>query len=220
MFRKAQSIKLTLATIAVLAVGTVGVNSASAAVITWSSVTSATDADVSNSGTLLEAINFGGSAVTVNGVAFVDGTTAGSSTYLTQNYSGIGTWSPSPGLGTIDSIFTTDWRQSTLLGLGLQGLTIGQPYEIQVFAYATGGAGTRTLTFNDGNPANNIMVTYNTAPIVTGTFTADATTQTMNWIESTGTNFTSGYQLRLIPEPASLALLGLGGLVMLRRPHN
>ena len=63
----------------------------------------------------------------------------------------------------------------------------------------------------------------NDAQIVTGTFTADGTTQDFYLSQQTNVGTFDGYvgalQLRTtaVPEPSSTALLGLGGLALILR---
>ena len=83
------------------------------------------------------------------------------------------------------------------------------------------------MLFADGDDmgifANGINgVSWGPGLLMTGTFTADATTQdfTTSGFESTGVSI--GSQLNAItlyevPEPSSAALLGLGGLALILR---
>ncbi|XAL98339.1 PEP-CTERM sorting domain-containing protein [Phycisphaeraceae bacterium D3-23] len=103
----------------------------------------------------------------------------------------------------------------------LTGLTIGQAYEVQVllsndsvgfdvgYATATGGTEVYPLTnISAGGPA-----------IVTGTFIATQAVQDIHIAKANGDDNleAAAFQLRAVPEPGSLALLGLGGLALLRR---
>lgn len=213
--------KLTLSLATLTTAALIG-SATQAATITWSSTQSSTDANISTTGTLLEAANFGGSTVEANGVTFEGVTSWPTDPYPLSNLAGINYSSTSAASGFpvtgggIDTIFSSVGLTGTLNPLTLTGLESGKDYVVQIFLYFGGGAGSRTLTVNDG-AGSSTVVTYNEANVITGTFTADGTTQAMNWQESTGSNLTNGYQLRVVPEPGSLALLGLGGLLVASR---
>ena len=114
-------------------------------------------------------------------------------------------------------------------------VTIGNQYEVQIWAADTrnccsgGQVGGWEKTFGDGN-GNNVTITggnlnggvLNTAPqFVVGTFTADGATQTIQMPDIGQGNSHPQYnalQLRLVPEPSQVALLGLAGFgLFLRR---
>ena len=123
----------------------------------------------------------------------------------------------------------TDFRTVTL-----SGLTTGQEYLVQLFLgddRSTVGSkaiiidqGTgneyRSFTYTlDANDANGI--------VINGTFTADAATQafTMNNVNTSTEALTglqlNAYQLRAIPEPTAVTLMGLGVVpLLLRRRRN
>lgn len=196
---------------------------AGAATITWSSLNNAVDTDVLTEGGLIEAANFGGTDVpdvTVNTVLFPG-----------VDFPGGGTLSNISGLpynnfqkdhatatgGQIDTLFDTIGFLSgdSFHEVELTGLTPGVAYKVQFFIHHP-PTSTRTLTLTDGASGTHVI---NNAPggIVTGEFTADGTTQAVTLRSNQGSQLLNGYQLRVVPEPASLALLGIGGLAFLNR---
>ncbi len=81
---------------------------------------------------------------------------------------------------------------------------------------AKGGAGaTVTIDYNTNNSNGGV------GQFVLGTFTADATSQTIGFIGAATSGNPSaqvnGLQLRVVPEPGSALLLGLGGLALTLR---
>jgi len=216
------------------------VAASNAAIVTYSSQIFSNATDVSTNGTLIRAVNLGSSDgfqgaatadVTINGVTFT-ASTAGANNGLFADAGNI-YFDAASFSGAITGVSTTDANallDSIEFGPGtgnslatLTGLIIGQVYEIQMFnarndgvtvdygyAATVGGAEVYSLTGVTRAP---------TAPsLVTGTFTATATSQEIHVAIAGSTNLeVSAYQLRTIPEPSSAALLGLGGLALILR---
>ena len=101
----------------------------------------------------------------------------------------------------------------------IKNLTVGQVYEFQwwVNDSRTAGGG-RTTTATSGTSVilnhNLLGIDGGVGQFAVGTFLADATTQSVVFQGAgTGTDDgvsqISGFQLRLVPEPAGLALLAL-----------
>lgn len=223
-----RSLLLILACLPLLA------SQASGAAISWSIVdvtgnSGIGDLAVSTNGTTIEAANFAGSNgapnVTINGIVFngINFLTGGTPTNLTglgynNSQSGNGETSG----GNIDLLFDTIGffsGQGVTTG-NLSGLTPGEQYEVQFFLSHLPTA-TRSQQIDDGEGNSIVMQNANPSQAVTGTFTADATTQFVRFDNlDAGSQLLSGYQLRQlgqIPEPTSIALLALGGLLVIRR---
>jgi len=175
------------------------------------------DAAVSTNGTLVEALNLGDLAdYTINGVLFTGNDNSVAPANLSIGFTGTG--NPADGTstgGVIDSMTLSFSNIGGVSSTGgaLTGLTIGQAYEVQLISAFAGI--NRSMTFDDGNGNSIANLTNRPQSFATGVFTADAATQTLNVTASTGSLFVSGYQLRAVPEPASLSLLGLAGGIAL-----
>lgn len=205
--------------------------SAMSAPITWSIVdvtglNGVGDAAVSTNGTTIEAANFAGSNgapnVVVNGITFVgiDFLNNGAPTNLLGlGYDNSQNGNGETSGGNIDTLLDTigfKSQQNVTTGQ-LSGLTIGSQYEVQFFLSHTNTA-IRTQEIDDGEGNSIVMKNADPSQAVTGVFTANATTQFVRFDNlSSGSQLLSGYQLRLVPEPGSLALLGLGGLLIVRQ---
>ena len=226
---------LRLATVASLVsasvLGGIAMRSADAAPITWGAATTISGTtDVNTVGTLYAASSFGSAPVTVNGVTFaawspVPSGTAGVSSgdfTLFQTNTGFAIY---PLFGSGASPFSglaADYQ--SLLGEGIyglggggsstvtvSGLTIGQEYSIQFWANDSRAAISATQTV-DGNTldVNTTNADGGVGQWISGTFTADGTSQNFN-VSSGSNNYYSAIQVRAVPEPSSLAGLGVVG---------
>lgn len=187
-----------------------------AATIAWTTATITDINDVVTTGTTIDAQNYSGTGapttVTVAGIDFTENNS------LTGNFSNsvfaldTGDAGYNEFLGDID--FNSGASQSNVT----INLTVvdGQSYLLQVW-YADDNTTGRINTLT-GSGSDNILHGDDYA---IGTFVADSTTQVLEINTSGGTSNNgtrlTGYQLRLIPEPSSMALLGLGALGFLIR---
>ena len=221
-------------------------SAASAAAITFGAAQNDTaDTDVSTTGTLVAAYSVSGPAVTVNTVPFaafpVSGasatngntTVATSTGTITNPGSAYGTPSSSSMSTNYKSILSAgsfeDFAPSPTFTITFSGLTLGQQYKVQLWVNDSRGpaaGGFRTGTLSGPGASNSVTLAYDVGNVsngagqyALGTFTADAASQTVTFTGTSSQNDTqiNAFQLRSIPEPTSLGLLGVGGLGLLAR---
>jgi hypothetical protein len=217
------------------------IGSAHASTISWNAAAIADDSAVSTAGTLIEAYNFGqlseADSPAINGVTF----TAAPDLGTQQSIGKLSTlWDWSRGDYTRYKSYTNgvlSANMSLMLGstwaddasatggfdettMTLSGLTIGQDYSVQLFL--SNDNNNEAIGIVDG--LSSIIDASEGPKVFTGTFTADATTQDFDvrftkYAGAITESNMSGYQLRAIPEPASISLIGImgGGLLWMRR---
>jgi len=198
------------------------------------------ESDISTNGTLLSSINFSGSDQIVNGVTFHSTTNSSVTTSGTINTSAFAI-GPAP-FNTLSVAYRGLLQGASFIAdnsfvIGLNDLVVGQAYELQIFAHDArgtvagdnGGARTTFVEIGgssveldlNGNPGNGGVGEF-----VIFEFTADAVTE--NVTVSAGSSASgsgigpsgqfNALQLRVVPEPSSSLLLGLGaGLSLLHR---
>jgi len=199
------------------------------AVISYSTDLFDAEADISTTGTLVQAYNLGTTtAVTVNGVAFAADPGAspfwvsGGADYTdTAYYSGgaIGTVTAVNANALLD---TTEYAGGVGNSLArVSGLTVGQSYEIQILT-SFQSEPTRTADFGYATPSGDATEVYpltgvdEAARVTTGTFVASQTIQDVHQFRTPSSNGQiQAYQLRAIPEPSTLLLAALGLLGLL-----
>lgn len=222
--------------------------SVTAATINFSSAVLTLETQISTIGTPLGAFYTTGTPLTVNGVDFTGVLSAfdtvnptfslssgitvdvfhGGSVGRTDEANVYTLGSPGGNTGIIidDFIFPNGHEGSALT---FNQLAIGTPYEIQLFLtdtrlpfFAHLWSGTQV-----GAPALTLD-TSTAAHVVTGTFTADSTSQTLTLRRDNNTNALDGsfgpglnaFQLRTVPEPASAIFLALGGISLCLRRRS
>jgi len=202
-----------------------------ATIVYSSPVEISADIDVVNTA-VVQAIQFSGTAapLTVNGVAFTQATEAGIAGVVSTVGMGgtvVNTFEPAAidaaqtGGAAISEDYQSFLQSGMFTGspgtaaITIEGLSIGQDYQIQFFSHRSeggriqtidGGAGAQTLTL--GNPVGDYII---------GTFTADATSQSIGTFGGSTFPVYSGYVLSTVPEPTSSLLIALSGLALLRR---
>lgn len=169
-------------------------------------------------GTLFQAANFAGSASTINGVVFAafSGNTNGN---ISINYGQ--EFSTTFGSGNSPFVDLSFAYQELLRSGGIfgsnvtiSGLSNGTQYAIQYWANDSRvqGAlrtmvvgGVVTLDLNSPDADGGV------GQWVSGTFTADSSTQSFSLAFGTNHTYSNAMQVRVVPEPTTLAGLGVVG---------
>jgi hypothetical protein len=239
----------TLLAIALLASLALSPRGAHGASITWNTPQNISGvSDVSTSGTLIGAANVGDVGVpstTVNGVTFMsfaapggNGTsgmftmTAGGGGVFQSNTGGA---SPNPPFSTLPANYQTLLSSYVVplfspVTLTMSGLTIGMQYQFQFWSNLSSQSFSYQISATAGNSislgSNADHADGGLGQWVTGTFTADAIFQSIDFIGDGDGGFLNAFQLRLldgatsVPESGNtLALLGIAvsGLSIARR---
>ncbi len=223
-----------LTNISILAMAALGLTSqAQAAPITWGTATVVSaDTDVVTTGTLVTGYSFDRDAgsVTINTVTFTNQPKNPSISTLLSD-------SPSNTFGSALAPFSNlSANYQALLGDGifgdqtgqsvtLSGLTSGENYLVQIWindSRASGNTRASNLTTTGGPTAtidyNNTDVAGGVGQFVIGTFQADATTQVIELSSNVSAQL-NALQVRtdVVPEPGTMGLLGLAGIMLLNR---
>ena len=219
---------------------------AEGSVITWGSPTNISgDSDVATAGTLVAGFNMNGPAVTVNTVSFsswtfttnTTSTSNGNFTFTETSHilaaSGLGAGNtPFAGLSAnyqslLNTALTTD--ENNTLTLTISGLIVGHQYQFQWWLNASQYNGTGFGFRTTATAPNSVSLDDNTTnaiggtgQYVIGTFTCGDPTEIITF---TGTDATqaptvNAFQLRdltVVPEPSTLALLGIGSVIVALR---
>ncbi|MGB1124069.1 MAG: PEP-CTERM sorting domain-containing protein [Phycisphaeraceae bacterium] len=195
---------------------------ASAGTITVTDITA--ESDITNTGgTLVSSANFGEAAVVINGLNHPAGSAGGTS--LTDNFTFEGDFrNGQSGLGGNLETLLSGIGGSSSVAMSISGLSIGTDYLFQAYWESNNwGPGVQTLAvdFESGTDTQAAIAGSRSAVI---RYQWTATDDTLNVfmdrddaLTGDGNNWLSGYSLQVVPEPSSLALLGLGGLMIARR---
>lgn len=225
--------KLAVAMVAALGIA----GAVSAATVSWSSASLTTSGgfgetldagQFDTSGTEVLAENIGGGALTFDGINFAAGTTSWAGDFDGFHEGGGAQNTDLLRFGTYG-----DDAANTFNTVSLTGLTSGHSYRIQAVVYDGRGDSFfvgRTVEFdgmNQGQYANGVSgVTWGSGLLVTGAFTADATTQDFTIEAFDTTSDSEGGQLNAllvhqtaIPEPATLGMIAAfgGAILFIRR---
>jgi hypothetical protein len=212
--------KRAIVILAALALMLGGVGLADAGPITWSSATNISgDSDVKTDGTAHGALTEGPPGVTditVNGVSFTASPVGNGSNSLGSSSS------PFSGLSSSYQELLSTGSPADL-GVVAIDLIIGHRYLIEFWSNDSNTANTLTTTLTD-SLGHSVTLSNNTTDavgglgqFVVGTFTADATRETVFVTGNGWLNAVQGRDLTLtsVPEPSTLTLLGLGSLSLL-----
>ena len=225
----------TLALLASASLASIDVHAASAP-ITWGTPTNETGnvSDVIITGTLVAAVTSGAST-TLNGVSFIGGAYgAAFPSVSTLNFGSGVTLTGASASNFSWATVPTSWNPSyqTLVNTGssganannptltISGLTVGNTYLLQIFEPTSVGNvfGPWPTTFSAGGKTSSAVT--NSAPqYITGTFTANATSEAITLSGSNGYGVFAALQLRnttVAPVPeASASLMMSAGLAAL-----
>jgi len=221
----------------ILGASLLGMAAADAATISWSGTIytvsgsfgqTLNTGQFNTTGIQILAEEVGGSGLTFDGITFTAGTIAnmgaGGGIYngfhegggsQNTNLARTGAYGGNGNAGTVN----------------LTGLTIGYTYRIQALVYdgrGDSGIPGRTVTFDSTNLGQYAFgvsgVTWGNGLLATGTFVADATTQSFTNEVFTSGGASRGGQLNAltlyqtaVPEPSAVLIGGLGMIVLLRR---
>ena len=209
----------SIKTLAAATVFGLGASATQAGIINWSGpFDTLTGSDVFNNGSLVEAFNMGEAAsdVEVNGVSFVatDGILSNSTSanFLNAESSGDPDYD--------DLLRTLDFGNGTSFNVSIGGgnLKVGTDYLVQAwFTDLRAGFASRTMVLGDGN-ANTVDVNASAGGLgqyAIGRFVADSGSQTLSLASpGFGNVHLNAFQVREVPVPAPLALLGIGILAL------
>lgn len=214
---------------------------ARAAIVTFGAANFDNISQISTTGTLVEAVNINGSAVSLNTVNFAASSLPAFSDpgNFFDNTGMNGTAFAGTGGGTVSATLFADGERtsgaSTPANRGIvtfSGLTIGNDYLIQLMSIDDRlGVNGRVIAVADSVPTlrsdydlDNIDYTTGQGALVTGTFKANATSQTIYMASfadgvstAEGGVLVQAFQLRetfVIPEPGTTGLALLAGVAV------
>ena len=206
-----------------------------AAPIAFSAADFLDEAQISTTGTLVEAVNFGTGSTNqvLNGITFTAAAASSANLAVQNGTANSNTLNYNDAIHTITGVTVAEGNalfDVFVFGNGtgsdlvtLSGLSVGVQYEFQVLFVddrTTNSIPSRTMTVSPigGSPIDGtgpLDYTSSNVQLVTGTFTADAATQGFDISDSAGDNVKiNAYQLRSLsppPPPGPVKVFLLGG---------
>lgn len=186
-------------------------------------------------GAVVSAVNFGSAAngqsdVNINGIThLVSSPTNGNSiplvnTLVSDGFSFVGGFRNG---AAVTAGFTGDAANmmggiagNSSLDFDVLNLTPGEDYLFQMYWEAANTNQSNTVTFEGTDSLSGIVSNNsNRSTLIKYEFTAGDNTLDVQFSKNSGADnvWISGYSLQVVPEPSSLALLGLSGLLIARR---
>jgi hypothetical protein len=149
--------------------------------------------------------------------------TPGSNTVFGWNAGVAGITTPYTGLSSSYQamlstvVFGAPTSPANTMQVTFSDLTVGAPYLIQVWVNESRSNFTNTRNGFITSTGTSVAVDYNTTNTggglgqwLSGTFTADATSQTFNTVGNGNAAYINAIQLRVVPEPSTIMMAGIG----------
>ena len=204
--------------------GVAVIGSASAATISTTTIVNESSI-INTGGTLVSAANFGGAAVTVNGIVHGAGRASGVNLTENINFEGFFRDAQTGFGGNLETLLEGIGGVSSAnpIVMSISGLTVGDSYLFQTY-FEHNADTSIALTFESdtinsvADQPNGIVISYEFEAL-DDTLNISIVRDESPSIPPSGNVWVSGYsiQTQAIPEPSSTALLGLGVLALILR---